>query len=85
MEQELTRDRLIDAMMTAVRTRGYAASGIDRICAEVGVSKGAFFHHFRNKEALAEATADRFGQMAEGLFASAPYRSLPDPADRVLG
>ncbi|MCO6415564.1 TetR/AcrR family transcriptional regulator [Siccirubricoccus sp. KC 17139] len=79
------RDKLLDAAIHVVRSQGYAASSVDEICREAGVTKGAFFHHFPSKEALAIAAAGRFAAAADTLCAAAPYRALPDPAARVLG
>src|SRR4029077_3723959 len=42
------------------------------------------FHHFKSKEELAIEAARHWGAATSGLFASAPYRALPDPLDRVL-
>jgi TetR/AcrR family transcriptional repressor of nem operon len=50
-----------------------------------GVSKGAFFHHFRSKEDLAVAAAEFWSTMTSAFFATAPYHALPDPVDRLLG
>ena len=79
------RTRLLDAAMMVIREQGYAASTVDDICRAAGVTKGAFFHHFASKEELAVAAADHFAAMADGLFAAAPYRSLPRAKDRVIG
>jgi TetR/AcrR family transcriptional repressor of nem operon len=79
------RTRLLDAAMQVVREQGYAATTVDDICQTAGLTKGAFFHHFKSKEDLAVATAEHFSQMAERLFGAAPYRELADPLDRVLG
>jgi TetR/AcrR family transcriptional repressor of nem operon len=76
---------LLDSALTVIRTQGYAASSVDDICGEAGVTKGAFFHHFKSKEDLAVAAAAHFGAMAEGLFSHAGYRDLADPLDRLLG
>jgi TetR/AcrR family transcriptional regulator, transcriptional repressor for nem operon len=50
-----------------------------------GVTKGAFFHHFDSKEALAIAAADHLSEMNGALFAEAPYHDHVDPLDRILG
>jgi TetR/AcrR family transcriptional regulator, transcriptional repressor for nem operon len=42
------------------------------------------FHHFKSKEDLALAAAEYWGATTSGLFASAPYHSLPDPLDHVF-
>ena len=68
-----------------IRAQGYSATTVDDICGAAGLTKGAFFHHFKSKEDLAVAAAAHFSEMAERLFAGAPYRELADPLDRVLG
>jgi len=84
-DKEATRAKLLDAARDTIRTKGYTATTVDDICAAAGVSKGSFFHHFDNKEHLGVEAARQFGAMAAGIFGSAPYRSLPDPRDRLLG
>ena len=80
-----SRDKLLDAALHVIRQKGYDATSVDDICAEAGLTKGAFFHHFASKEALGLAAADHFAQMAAGLFAQAPFRALADPRERLLG
>ena len=79
------RTRLLDAAMQVIRAQGYSATTVDDICRAAGLTKGAFFHHFKSKEDLAVAAAAHFSQMAERLFGAAPYRELADPLDRLLG
>lgn len=71
--------------MADIRGRGYSATSVDDICRTAGVTKGAFFHHFRSKDELAVAAAEHFAAMAHSAFSTAPYRSLSDPVDRLLG
>ena len=82
--QTRRQDKLLDAALTVIRAKGYSATSVDDLCQAAGVTKGAFFHHFRSKEELAVAAAAHFGAMAEGIFAAAPYRALPDPLARLL-
>jgi TetR/AcrR family transcriptional repressor of nem operon len=80
-----SRTKLLDAAMRVIRSKGYAAATVDDICLKAGVTKGSFFHHFKSKDELAVAAVEHFSDMADGVFANAPYRSAPDPLDRLLG
>ena len=79
------RKKLLDAALSAIRTKGYSATTIDELCAEAGVAKGSFFHHFKTKEALAVTVAEYWSDTTGALFAAAPYHRHADPLDRVLG
>jgi TetR/AcrR family transcriptional repressor of nem operon len=79
------KDNMLAAALSVIRSKGYAATSVDDLCAAAGVSKGAFFHHFKSKEDLAVAAAERWSQMTGDLFAAAPYHKHADPLDRVLG
>ena len=78
------KTKLLDAAIAVIRTKGYSATTVDKICQAAGVTKGAFFHHFKSKEELAVSAAGHFSSMADRLFLGAPYRNLPDPVDRLL-
>jgi TetR/AcrR family transcriptional repressor of nem operon len=79
------RQKLLDAALSVIRTKGYVATTIDELCAEAGVAKGSFFHHFKTKEALGVAAAEYWSKMTGAFFAAAPYHRHGDPLDRVLG
>jgi TetR/AcrR family transcriptional repressor of nem operon len=77
--------KLLDAALSVIRAKGYSATTVDDLCAAAGVTKGAFFHHFKSKDALGVAAADHWSDMTGALFAEAPYHQHADPLDRVLG
>ena len=79
------RDKLLEAGVKLVRQRGFGSTSVDQLCADAGVTKGAFFHHFASKEALGVALADYWSSSTGTFFAAAPYHHLADPAERVLG
>lgn len=78
------RTKLLNAAIEVVRRQGYAATSVDELCRKAGVTKGAFFHHFESKDALAVAAANHWSEAADALFAGAPYHDPADPLDRVL-
>lgn len=80
-----TRTRILDAALRLLRERGYGATRVDDLCAAAGVTKGAFFHHFDSKEALALAAVRHFGEGAARLFAGASFHEENTPAARLLG
>ncbi|WP_316976184.1 TetR/AcrR family transcriptional regulator [Shumkonia mesophila] len=79
------RSKLLDAALVVIRTKGYSATTVDELCATAGVTKGAFFHHFKSKDALGVAAAEHWSEITGALFAKAPYHNHADPLDRVLG
>lgn len=83
-EPVTARDKLLEAAVKLVRAKGFAATSVDELCAEAGVTKGAFFHHFPSKEALGVAAADYWSRSTGSFFADAPFHGLEDPLDRVL-
>jgi TetR/AcrR family transcriptional repressor of nem operon len=80
-----TRTRLLDAALTVIRQKGFAATSVDDLCTAAGVTKGAFFHHFASKDSLGRAAADHWTAVTGAMFAAADYHRLPDPLDRVFG
>lgn len=78
------RAKLLEAALSVIRAKGYSATSVDELCAAAGVTKGAFFHHFKSKIELGVAAADHWSEMTGALFADAPYHDLADPLDRVL-
>ncbi len=79
------RTKILGSALAVIRAKGYAATSVDDLCAAAGVTKGAFFHHFKSKEDLAVAAADFWSETTGALFASAPYHAHRDPLHRVLG
>lgn len=79
------RTKILRSAVSVIRAKGYAGTSVDDLCSAAGVTKGAFFHHFKSKEDLAVAVADFWSATTGEFFAAAAYRGHADPLDRVLG
>jgi TetR/AcrR family transcriptional regulator, transcriptional repressor for nem operon len=79
-----TRDKLMISALKLIRTKGYGATSVDDLCQDAGVTKGAFFHHFKTKEAAAVAATQFWNAGTGALFANADYHRFEDPLDQVI-
>jgi AcrR family transcriptional regulator len=59
-QRRLTRDDWIIAALGAIAEGGLAAVGIEPIAARLGATKGSFYWHFQNRDALLEAAIRRW-------------------------
>ena len=78
------RTRLLEAARDLIRLKGFAATSVDDLCRAAGVTKGAFFHHFKSKDALGVAVAEFWTETTSAFFADAPYHAPEDALQRVL-
>jgi AcrR family transcriptional regulator len=53
-----TRERLLEAAATVFARRGFAAASLDEVAEEAGLTKGAVYSNFANKEDLVLALMD---------------------------
>ena len=84
-KKQSAKTKILMAALSVIRAKGYAATSVDDLCSFAGVTKGAFFHHFKSKDELAVAAADFWSETTGTLFETAPYHAHPDPLERVLG
>jgi AcrR family transcriptional regulator len=56
------REELIDCAQRLFLSQGYEKTTINDVIAATGLSKGAFYHHFRSKEDLLAAITERFAR-----------------------
>jgi AcrR family transcriptional regulator len=63
-----TRQRILDVAQSAVLEKGFAATSIEEIIAEVGITKSGFFYHFADKGELARALLERYVEREKVLF-----------------
>ncbi|HEX5539937.1 MAG TPA: TetR/AcrR family transcriptional regulator [Methylophilaceae bacterium] len=79
------RERMLLAARDLILSRGFAGMTVDSICAQAGVTKGGFFHHFGSKDGLGEAVLGQFWQDVAERQNQAGFKTAATPLDYVLG
>lgn len=82
-----TRERIVTAAQALILERGYAGMTLDDVLGATGLTKGAFFHHFKGKAELARAVAEHYAESDFRLIGEMSARAdrlADDPFDRVL-
>jgi len=81
---ERTRGILLQAAFQEIYHSGFRGADMDAILAAAGVTKGALYYHFDDKEALGYAVLDEV--MASDLHQKwvQPLRNAKDPIDALL-
>lgn len=75
---EETRARIMESAIKLFSNRGYNTASVDDICAEAGISKGAFYHHFESKQALFLALLDGWLQTIDSAIQASKEKTAPE-------
>ncbi|RIA08884.1 TetR family transcriptional regulator [Flavobacteriaceae bacterium MAR_2010_72] len=59
---KLTRDKILLESKALIFKHGFSGTSIDQILDKTGITKGAFFYHFKTKNALAMALIEEFAK-----------------------
>jgi len=81
---ERTRGLLLQAAFEEIYLSGYRSADLDAILAAAGVTKGALYYHFDNKEALGYAVVDEI--ISRNLHQKwvEPLRNAKDPIEVLV-
>ena len=75
---EETHTRILESSVKLFSTRGFNAASVDDICAEAGISKGAFYHHFESKQALFLALLDGWLKIIDTAIEASKDQTAPE-------
>ena len=82
-----TRERILAAAEPLILRQGFAGTSLDDILNATGLTKGAFFHHFKDKAGFARALIERYARndfaVLDRLAAEAEA-ACDDPLDQTL-
>ena len=82
-----TRERILAAAEPLILQQGYAGTSLDDILGATELTKGAFFHHFKDKGAFARALIERFANndvMLFMRFAAEAEAKSDDPLEQAV-
>src|SRR3984893_11110833 len=84
-DPERTRERLLQAASREIYRSGFQSASLDTILASAGVTKGALYHHFKNKEALGYAVVEEvISPDVRGTWVR-PLQNVKDPIGALIG
>jgi len=63
-----TRNKILDVSQHLLLEQGYGGMSVDSVIDAAGITKGAFFYHFKSKNDLAQALLDRYVQGDDDLL-----------------
>src|SRR5215467_4425134 len=82
---EPPRRQMLAAAIDCFARHGYQGTSIDRIAREAGVTKGALYYHFRDKEDLLFAVTERVGEFERKVLRDVvPSRDALSTLRRVV-
>lgn len=81
---DATRRKILDAAYQEIYRHGYQGTRLDDIVQATGLTKGALYHHFPNKQALGYAVVD---EVISGFIAHLwrePLATTQDPLGKII-
>jgi TetR/AcrR family transcriptional regulator, transcriptional repressor for nem operon len=75
-----TRERILQNMFLDIRKHGFQGLRADKVVADMGITKGALYHYFENKQAIGKAVIDEIIRPNYLAF----YRELDQSNDNPI-
>jgi TetR/AcrR family transcriptional repressor of nem operon len=84
---ELTKEKILDAAHGIIMEKGLSTMSLDRVLEKTGLTKGAFFYHFKSKDDLICALMGRHAQTESTILDQVVERAARmsrDPLQQLL-
>lgn len=78
-----TRDKILAESRNLVLKKGFSGTSIDNILEKTGITKGAFFYHFKTKNILAKALIEDFAKEDISYMNDALAKTKPLEGDAL--
>ena len=75
---EETRTKILESAIKLFSIQGYNKASVDDICKEAGISKGAFYHHFKSKQELFLALLDGWLHAVDSAIEASKDKTAPE-------
>lgn len=82
-KQNLSAEQWAEAALDAMTSGGLEAVSVEPLARRLGVTKGSFYWHFANRDALVQAALELW-ERRETTDAIARVRDEPDPYERIF-
>ncbi len=83
MADALSRDRWADAALATLATRGLDAVRVEPLADRLGVTKGSFYWHFRDRKDLLEAMVERWERVSTQEIIARMEALTGSPAEKL--
>jgi AcrR family transcriptional regulator len=81
--RRLTRDDWAAAALAAIAEGGLSAVAVEPLAARLGTTKGSFYWHFANREALLESALARWEESTTTAVLAEVDEAFTDPRDQL--
>ena len=83
-QPDITRDKIVEAAYQEIYRHGFQAASLSNILANTGLTKGALYHHFPNKNDLGIAVIEEVIREGFEVRMFAPLRAAADPIEALV-
>ena len=78
-QPDITREKILDAAFQEIHRHGFQAASLSNIIDRTGLTKGALYHHFPDKDSLGLAVIEEVIRESLEALMFAPLRATDNP------